>query len=104
VCGCLTWAGPARADAVTDWNATTLEVLVAGAATRPTPTGILDIAMVHIAVHDAIQAFQQRFESYNAPIIGASGSPVAAAAKAARDVLVKRFAAQASSLYLNSQH
>src|SRR4030095_11376375 len=48
VCGCLTWAGPARADAVTDWNATTLEVLVAGAATRPTPTGILDIAMVHI--------------------------------------------------------
>jgi len=99
VCGYLSWASPAgAADVVTDWNLITQTVIGNGAATRPTPTGILDFAMVHIAMHDAIQAFQQRFESYNVPITGASGSPVAAAAKAARDVLVNRFPAQAASI------
>ena len=91
-------ANPARADVVTDWNTITQTVVGAGAATRPTPSGILDFAMVHIAIHDAIQAFQHRFESYNAAITGASGSPVAAAAKAARDVLVNRFPAQTASI------
>jgi hypothetical protein len=43
---------------------------------------------VHIAIHDAVQAFEGRFEPYCAPIANASGSPSAAAAKAARDVLV----------------
>jgi hypothetical protein len=89
---------PATADVVTDWNSTTQAVIGIGAATRPTPSALLDFAMVHIAMHDAIQAFQQRFESYNAPIEGASGSPIAAAAKAARDVLVNRFPAQAASI------
>jgi hypothetical protein len=95
---------PAGADVVTDWNLITQQVVGAGAATRPTPSGSLDFAMVHIAVHDAIQAFQQRFESYNTPIIGASGSPVAAAAKAARDVLVNRFPAQAASIETTYQN
>jgi hypothetical protein len=102
ILGCLIVIGwsavPAGADVVTDWNLTTQQVIGAGVATRPTPSGSLDFAMVHIAIHDAIQAFQQRFESYNSPIVGASGSPVAAAAKAARDVLVNRFPAQAGSI------
>jgi hypothetical protein len=41
-----------------------------------------------LAMHDAIQAFEHRFESYTEPIADASGSPVAAAAAAAHDVLV----------------
>jgi hypothetical protein len=97
-------AAPAAADVVTDWNLITQQVVGTGAATRPIPSGSLDVAMVHIAIHDAIQAFQQRFEPYNTAVIGASGSPVAAAAKAARDVLVNRFPAQAASIdttYLN---
>lgn len=98
----------ARADVVTDWNSITLTAVGAAGLSRPTPTGLLDLAMVHIAMHDAIQAFQQRFETYDASIIGASGSPVAAAAKASRDVLVNRFPAQAGSIeaiyqsYLNA--
>jgi hypothetical protein len=95
---------PAGADVVTDWNLTAQQVSGAGAATRPTPSGSLDFAMVHIAIHDAIQAFQQRFESYNSPIIGATGSPIAAAAKAARDVLVNRFPAQAASIETTYQN
>lgn len=59
---------------------------------------------MHIAVHDAIQAFQQRFETYNAPIVSAAGSPVAAAARAARDVLVTRFPAQSVSIEATYQN
>jgi hypothetical protein len=102
VLGCLIVLGlssvRAGADVVTDWNLVTQQVVGAGAATRPTPSGSLDFVMVHIAIHDAIQAFQQRLESYTSPIVGATGSPVAAAAKAARDVLVSRFPAQAGSI------
>jgi hypothetical protein len=95
---------PAVADVVTDWNLTAQQVIGAGAATRPTPSGSLDFAMVHIAIHDAIQAYQQRFESYSVAIIGATGSPIAAAAKAARDVLVNRFPAQTGSIETTYQN
>jgi hypothetical protein len=97
-------AVPAAADVVTDWNLIAQTVIGNGASTRPTPSSSLDFAMAHIAIHDAIQAFQQRFESYNPPIIGASGSPIAAAAKAARDVLVNRFPAQAGSIETTYQN
>ena len=73
------------------------------------PASILDFATVHVAMHDAIQAFEKRFESYAAPITVASGSPIAAAAAAAHAVLVARFPLQAGSLdtqlhnYLNDR-
>jgi hypothetical protein len=86
------WSSDTAADVVTDWNTIAIARIVA--ANRPGPSGILDCAMVQAAVHDAVQAFQQRFESYNVPIEGASGSPVAAVAQAARDVLVNRFPGQ----------
>jgi hypothetical protein len=87
---------PARADVVTDWNAMTVGYV--NTAARPAPAWILDLAMVHIAMHDAIQAYQQRFETYAEPIVGATGSPVAATATAARDVLVSRFPAQSETI------
>jgi hypothetical protein len=88
VCGCLSFAGHARADVVVDWNA----IAVATAApVRPGATGILDIAMVHAAVYDAVEAIDGRFRPYHVVIPGASGSVTAAAAKAAHDVLVNRF-------------
>jgi hypothetical protein len=88
----------AIADPVTDWNAFAVTTVSAAGASRPGPSGILDLAMVHAAIHDAVQAYEQRFESYNAAITGASGSPVAALSKAARDVLVTRFPAQAAAI------
>ncbi len=107
--GCLMALGisaaPATADVVTDWNLIAQTAIgAAGPVARPTPTFSLDFAMVHIAMHDAIQAFQQRFESYNTPIAGASGSPIAAAAKAARDVLANRFPSQAASIETTYQN
>jgi hypothetical protein len=85
-----------NADAVADWNAITVQATMTAA--RPGVTGFLDIAMVQAAVYDAVQAIERRYEPYYVEIKGASGSPVAAAAKAAHDVLVHLFPAQAASL------
>jgi len=54
--------------------------------------------MVHVAIHDAVQAIEKRYEPYYVEIPGSTGSPEAAAAKAAHDVLVSRFPAQTSAL------
>jgi hypothetical protein len=79
----LSWAGPASADAVTEWNA-----LAAQCINRPGPTGLLDLALVQAAVHDAIQAIEKRYEPYLAtPPASGGESASAAAAAAARRVL-----------------
>jgi hypothetical protein len=96
--GAIMLAAPASAgdDAVSDWNAIAVQATITGG--RPGPTGILDVAVVQAAVYDAVQAIEKKYEPYYVEIQGASGSPVAAAAKAAHDVLVNRFPAQAASL------
>ena len=73
-------AGPALADAVTYWNNVTLVAVTAG---RPGPPGILDVALVQAAVHDAVQSIEAKYQPYKIAIQGASGSPNAAAAAAA---------------------
>ncbi len=88
----------ASADAVGDWNAIAVQATVTGA--RPGPTGVLDIAMVQAAVYDAVQAIDGRFKPHHVVIPGASGSPAAATAKAAHDVLVNRFPGQTAALDL----
>jgi hypothetical protein len=71
------------ADAVTFWNE------VANTMTSPRgPASMLDMAKMHIAMHDAVQSFEFRFEPYCGTVPNAAGSPCAAVAKAARDVLV----------------
>ena len=89
------------ADTVTDWNAIAVQATVTAA--RPGQTGILDLAMVHVAIHDAVQAIEKKYEPYYVEIPGASGSPDAAAAKAAYDVLASRFPAQAPQLLITYQ-
>jgi len=78
-----------QADAVSDWNVIALQRI--GAATNPvhpTPVVFLDMAIVQIAVYDAVQAIEKQYTPYYVHIPGASGSSDAAAAKAAHDVLV----------------
>src|SRR5687767_14664931 len=97
----------ARADAVGDWNAIAVQATlnscpvptcVPAISARPGPTGIIDIAMVQAAVYDAVQAIEKKYEPYYADIPGATGSSVAATAKAAHDVLVSRFPWQTDAL------
>src|SRR5262245_48337606 len=76
----------ARADAVTDWNAIAIQTISAVTPARPAPVAFLDMAIVQVAVYDAVQAIDKRFKPYHVEIPGASGSPEAATAKAARDI------------------
>src|SRR5438270_361810 len=95
---CVSWTGLARADAVTDWNVITIQIIVTGVPAHPGATSLLDSAMVQAAVYDAVEAIEGRFKPYHVRIPGASGSPAAATAKAAHDVLVNRFPLLTASL------
>src|SRR5262245_52918757 len=103
-CACLSWAVPATADVVTDWDAIAVQAFLNAGALRPSGTAALDWAMVHVAVHDAVQSYQKRFEPYLQLVPGASGSPVAAVAAAAHDILAHQCPAQASSLNTTYQN
>src|SRR6267154_1960365 len=94
----LAMSSVVRADAVTDWNAIAMQTIVNGGPTHGSAVGFLDNAIVQVAVYDAVEAITGRFRPYHIDIPGASGSPAAAFAKAAHDVLVNRFPAQAASL------
>src|SRR5437773_3183750 len=98
VCGYLSWAAPAGADAVANWTAIAVQAIITTSAPRPGPSNILDMAIVQVAVYEAIEAIDGRFRPYHLTIPGASGSPAAAAAKAAHDVLVSRFPDRAASV------
>ncbi len=98
VCGYLSSAGPARADAVTDWNAIAIQAITTAVPPRPGPSSFLDIATVQAAAYDAVEAIDGKYRLYYFALPGARGSMAAAAAKAAHDVLVNRFPAQAASL------
>ena len=46
---------------VTFWNNVAAQAVTIG---RAGPPGLLDLAIVHLAVHDAVQAIEGRFEPY----------------------------------------
>jgi hypothetical protein len=97
-----------RADAITHWNEITVSATLGGnpqvEAPRPGPSNLLDIAMVQIAMYDAVQAIERDYQPYCMDIPGASGSTVAAATKAAHDVLVHRFPAQSGAIAIAYQN
>ena len=102
--GALANADPPYTDAVIDWNAIAVGALLTASSPPPVGTGrlpqgtILDLAQIHAAMYDAVQAIEQRYQPYHVVIDDASGSPEAAAAKAAHDVLVHLYPLQAAAL------
>ena len=102
---CLSWSVSARADVVTDWNAITTQIVAVGdpsttPATPPArsgPPGLFDIALVHLAMHDAVQAIEGRYEPYSYSTPG-SGSVAAAAVAAAHRALVRLYPAKQTML------
>jgi hypothetical protein len=89
-------------DPVSDWNAIS-EQAVKTAGHAP-PVAALDFAIVHLAIYDAVESIDRRYEPYQAAVPGATGSLPAAVARAGHDVLVGLFPAQAASLdavYMN---
>jgi hypothetical protein len=90
------WSGAYAYDTVSDWNAIAEQAVTDSG--HPPVVASLDFAIVHVAIYDAVIALDRRYEPYHAVIPRASGSPEAAAAKAAYDVLVYLFPAQTASL------
>jgi hypothetical protein len=96
----VAFAAPAAADVVSDWNLIAVQEAVA--AGRPGGSPAIDFATMHAAMYDAVQAIEKDYEPYRVTDVpGTAGaSPIAAAAKAARDVLVYRFSARAAQINL----
>ena len=65
---------------------------------HPPPVAALDFAIVQLAIYDAVESIDGRYEPYYTRIPGATGSLSAAAAKAGHDTLVGLFPAQTSAL------
>jgi hypothetical protein len=96
LCVCVFVTVPAGADVVTDWNAVARNPLYS--VPRSGPSSILDLAMMHVAMHDAIQAIQGRFQTYSGLLPASEGSVVAAAAAAAHGILVDRYPSRKDAL------
>ena len=97
VAATLVHAQVARADAVLDWNETGLAVVVASGQ-RP-PDGARAMAMLHVAMFDAINAVEPKYRAYAYPSkASGSVSAEAAAAAAAQTVLAKLFPDQAQKI------
>ena len=91
-----TAVAPAHADVVTDWNgiADATSVFAGGPPFRARIT-----AMVQVAVHDALNSIERRFEPYTAiPAASGGASPGAAVAAASYQVLLATVPSQAGPL------
>jgi PAP2 superfamily len=96
--GALGWSNAARADAVTDWHEIAENTLCTASPMARGPSTLIDIAIVHTAVYDAVQNIGGKYKPYHTQISGASGSPEAAVAKAAHDTLANLFPTKAQDL------
>ncbi len=91
----LAWACTASADVITDWN----QIIMASTGPgRPGPVAFHDVAVAHLAMHDAIQSYEGRFEPYYVQVSDPQGSKAAAAATAAYRLLVTFYPSQAATL------
>ena len=86
----LSIAIPASADVVTDWNNAALDAIRAD-RTAP-PIASRSLAIVHVAIYDAVNGIPRTHEPYLVPsAVPASASRVAAATAAAHQTLVSLF-------------
>ena len=87
----------ARADVVTDWNETAINVMkVAGVSGNPWSR---TLAMVHVAMADAVNSVQGRYARVVAKMpAAASASPEAAGVAAAKQVLLQLYPNQRAKI------
>ena len=91
--GMALFSAPVRADVVTDWNVASFEVMnAANVAGAPAARAL---AIVHVAMADAVNSVQNRYTRYAYKgAVQTSASAEAAASSAARSVLLAMFPAQ----------
>ena len=88
-----------QTDMVLDWNAHAANAIVGVAGMRP-ERGLIRLAMVHVAIYDAVNAIEgYPLQPYGVtPSVVSPASPEAATAAAAHDVLVALFPGQQADL------
>ena len=80
--------GKLRGNAVTHWNSVAIDAFKPTQGTNPMGQS-RSLAIVHAAIHDALNAIDRRYEAYTPGLADAHGASVdAAVAAAAHDVLV----------------
>jgi hypothetical protein len=96
----LTLGAGASADAVTDWNDTALRTIL---AVKPLPMEqARALTLVHVAMFDAVNAIERRYRPYVFNAAAPAGAAVdAAAASAARAVLLKLYPDQQDAIEIN---
>src|SRR5262249_34183329 len=86
-----------RANPITDWDVIAYDAVKASGKTGPVTA--CDVAMAHVAMHDALNAIDNRYEPYAYDAVAPRGaSPEAAVAAAAHYLLVTRIPNQKASL------
>jgi membrane-associated phospholipid phosphatase len=89
-------AAKSRGNAVTHWNAIAIDVFKPTQGTNPMAQS-RSLAILHAAIHDALNAIDHRFASYTPGLADAHGASVdAAVAAAAHDVLMAQVPEQAA--------
>ena len=83
-------------DPIADWNAITEQAVKT--AGHPLPVTSVEFAIVHLAIYDAVESIDRRYQPYHTLVPGATGSLSGAAARAGRDVLVGLFPAQTATI------
>src|SRR5262245_36891396 len=86
-----------RADVVTDWNVIALQAAAAAGLNPQRQQRVA--AMVHVAVHDAVNSVTPRYEAYAVHVSQSAGASIeAAAVQAAYGVLIRLLPSQAAML------
>ena len=86
-----------RADEVTNWNLVATNAAFAAGQSPPVQTRTY--AIVHVAIHDALNAIDRRNNPYALEMRAVQGaSPTAAVAAAARDTLITLIPSQRESI------
>jgi hypothetical protein len=83
-------------DPIAAWNQIGENAVKAGK--HPLPVTSVEFAIVQLAIYDAVESIDGRYEPYHTRVPGATGSLSAAAAKAGHDTLVGLFPAQSAAL------
>ena len=83
-------------DPIAAWNQIGENAVKAGK--HPLPVTSVEFAIVQLAIYDAVESIDGRYEPYHTRVPGAAGSLSAAAAKAGHDTLVGLFPAQSAAL------
>ena len=93
--GAAAWCADRCDELVIDWNATAYQVIKADENYANPMSASRSLAMMHLAMHDAVNAAQPRYASYAYTERDSAADPAVAAVTAAHDVLAALYPKQA---------